>query len=104
MLVTEFPPWQGKCATGTRARCAEEQPFLQTAGAIEENVVKDGILVVETGASSNDRFAAAAYVPGKTELRTQIQVGLAYAATQAGAAKLIENETLASARNQIVEQ
>src|SRR5437660_5190465 len=69
---------QGKpCRLATRAwrRLGKEQSLGQASRTVEQAVIEDGILIVETGASTDYGLAAASRVPGKTRCRTKVVYG-----------------------------
>src|ERR1041385_5903667 len=75
------PAGQGKAgggASGTRSSFREEEALGQASGTVEQVIVEDRVLVIQSCASANYSFAATGRIPDQAGRRTEVMSGHAY--------------------------
>ena len=80
--------WQRQRTWTCAGLTVEELELVERTGGqlvptLVHNIVEDVVLVVEAAAAANGSFSVAPGVPGKTDLRSKVRVGLANAVAQA---------------------
>src|SRR5271170_412016 len=59
-----------------RSVAEEEGPGLQSRWLVEQHVVPNGVLVINSGSGSDHGLSGLEWIPGNSDLRSEVSVGL----------------------------